>query len=85
MRVTMQEDVHLLWRPVRRNMHKPEPQCAPDDVLRERPLQMAVAISADHEHGRTDSAQGFEEIRRANVAEVPDFIRVARELENDVR
>ena len=48
----------------------------------QRPFQIIVAISTDHGHGPTGRAQFVEDPFRTNIAEMPDFIGIARQRFN---
>ena len=60
-------------------MLQPKFQSVADKIDNQRPLEIAVAISADDRHHRTDRAQLVENSFRANIAEVPDLVRISRQ------
>src|SRR5437016_14198238 len=77
MRVPMQEHVDIFRRVLRRNVHEPEADPVSFQIDNERPFKIAVAISAYDCYRRTDGLQRLQNTRRANIAEMPDFIRAA--------
>lgn len=79
MRVSMENDVNILGRMVRRNMDEPKSHAVPFQIDEERPLEIAVAISANDGDGRPDRLDRAQDTRRAEVAEVPDFISARRQ------
>jgi len=50
----MENDVNILGRMVRRNMDEPKAHAVPFQIDQERPLEIAVAISANDGDGRPD-------------------------------
>lgn len=78
--VAVQQHVHIFRRLDRRDMHKAKLHAPAFEIEHERPCGMAVAIPAHNRHGRTELTQLFENRRRADIAQVPDFIRVRGQL-----
>ena len=74
--VTVQNDIDVLRNAVGRNMSKTEPNAASFQIDCERPIEIAVAISANHGHWRTKRLDGLQDAWRANIAEVPDLVGV---------
>ena len=50
-----------------------------------RPLEIAVAVSAHNNHGRSDRPQLVENRFRANIAKMPDLISVFGHLRHALR
>ena len=83
--MTMQNNINIFGRTLRRNVLQSKLQSTADKIDNQRPLEIGVAISANDCDRRTDRAQFVQNPFRANVAEVPGFIRVAREIDNFLR
>src|SRR5205814_3916965 len=66
----------IIRRMIRRNMLQTEFQPTAHKVENQWPLEIAVAISAHNDHGRSDRPQFVEDCFRANIAKMPDFISV---------
>jgi len=82
MRVTVQHNTDIFPRKrsgLRRNVHKAKANASAHKIDNWRPVRTAVAISAHHCHRRTDGAQFIENPCRANIAEMPNLIRVSRQ------
>jgi catechol 2,3-dioxygenase-like lactoylglutathione lyase family enzyme len=73
-RVPVQENIDILRWSIRRNVLQAEFQPASRKVENQRPLEIAVAISAHNDHGRSNRPQLIKNRFRANIAKVPDFI-----------
>lgn len=67
---------------LRRNVNKAKFYSAAHKIDNQRPFEIAVAISTDHRHGPAGRAQLIEDPFRTNIAEMPDFIRVVRKIDN---
>ena len=78
-RVPVQDHVHVFWRAFRRNVDELKTHAVPFQVNCQRPIEIAVAIAADDGDGRPKCLDCLKNGRRANVAEMPDLIRVGRE------
>jgi len=72
----MQENIDIIRRMIRRNVLQSEFQTASHKVNDQRPLEIAVAISAHKRNARTNRAQFVENRFHANIAKVPDFIGI---------
>ena len=83
--MTMQNNIDIIGRKIWRNMLQPEFQSAASKIDNQRPLGIAVAISAHNRNRRADRLQITRNGRLADVAEMPDLIRLAREIENFLR
>jgi len=70
-----------LWRDVL----QPKFQSAADKIDNQRPLIIAVAISAHDRDWRTNRAQLVENSFRAKITKVPDLIRAFRQRFNHRR
>ena len=68
MRVTVQQNIDIVRRPVRRNMLQPKFQSAARKIDNQRPFIVAVAVSAYHRYGRANRAQLIQNSLRANIA-----------------
>jgi hypothetical protein len=85
MRVTMHENINIVRRTLRRDVLQPELQTAPRKIDNQRPIEIAVAISA-HDHQRASSgAQFVQDPLRANVADMPDLVRFPSKTDHLLR
>jgi hypothetical protein len=80
--MTMQNNIDIFRRTVWRNMLQPKSQSAPDKIDHERPIEIGVAVAAHDHDRRADRAQFIENCFRANVAKMPDFIRIRCQIDN---
>jgi hypothetical protein len=83
--MTMQNNIDIVRRSLRRNMNQSKLQTFAHKVDNERPVHVPVAISAYHSQRRTDLFQIERDRRLAHIAQVPNLIRVRRHLENLLR
>jgi hypothetical protein len=84
-RVTVQENVDIIGRSIRRNVLQLEFQTASHKIADQWPFEIAVTISPDNDHPRSDRAQLVKNRFCANVAKMPDLISVLRHLPHAVR
>jgi hypothetical protein len=84
-RVPVHENIDIIRRSIRRNVLEPEFQCTSLKVENQRPLEIAVAVSAHNDHGRSDRPQFVENRFGANIAKMPDLISVIRHLRHALR
>ncbi len=78
--MAVQQHVHLGRSALGRDMHEAEADSVSANVLHERPRFLAIAISLNHENGRSKLAHGLQHGRIADVAQMPDFIRALRQF-----
>ena len=81
----MQENIDILRRSIRRNVLEPEFQPTARKVDDQRPLGIAVAISAHNRDARSNVTQLIKNRFGANIAKVPDLISVLRHLPHALR
>ena len=74
----MQDNIDIFRRSLRRNMLQTKSQTAAHKIDNHRPVMVAVAISAYDHDGRTDLLDRFQDGRRTNVTQMPDFIGAFR-------
>lgn len=74
MGVSVQNDVDIFRDVIRRNVHEPTPDPVPFQINRERPVEIAVAISAHDRDRRPERLDRLQDSRVANIAQMPDFI-----------
>jgi hypothetical protein len=80
--MTVQNHINIFPRKrsgLRRNVHKTKANASARKIDNERPIRIAVAISAHHCHREPNGAQFIQNPFRANIAEMPNFIRVSRQ------
>jgi hypothetical protein len=85
MGVTMQNNIDIVGQHIGWNMFQPKSQALSLKIDNQRPLGIAVAISAHNRDRRADRAQFIQNDFRTNIAEMPNFIRVARKIDNFLR
>ena len=83
--MTMQSNIDIIGRHIRRNMFQPKSQTAACKIHNQRPLGIAVAIPAHNRDRSADPAQFVQNDFRAHIAQVPDLVRVARQIDNFLR
>jgi hypothetical protein len=81
----VQENIDILRRSIRRNVLQAEFQPVSHKIDDKRPLEIAVAVSAHNDHGRSDRSQFVENRFRANIAKMPDLISVFGHLPHALR
>lgn len=67
----------LRWK-----MLEPEAFLAADKIDNQRPIKIAVAISAHHGDARGNGAQFIQNSLRANVAQMPNLVRARSKMDN---
>ena len=82
MRMTVQDNTDIFRRTLRRNVHKAKANASTHKIDNERPVRIAVAISAHHCHRQPNGAQFIQNPFRANIAEMPDLVRALRQFDN---
>ena len=83
--VTMQNNIDILRRTLGWNVLKPNFLSGAHKIDNQRPIEVTVAISANDSHRRTDRAQLIENPFRANIAKMPNFIRISRQYRQFLR
>ena len=83
--MTMQHNIDIVRRIRRRNVHQPKLQTFSLKIDNQRPVFVPIAIPAHNRQRQADRLQIERDRRFANVAQVPDLIRVAREIDNLLR
>jgi hypothetical protein len=84
-RVPVQENIDIIRRSIRWNVLKSEFQPTSRKVQNQRPLEIAVAVSAHNDHGRSNRPQFVENRFGANIAKMPDFMSVCGHLPHVLR
>jgi len=75
-RMSVQENIDIIRRMVRWNVLQAEFQPTSGKVENQRPLEIAVAISAHNRDARSNRPQLIKNRFRANIAKMPDLIGV---------
>ena len=83
--MTMQNNIDIVRRNIGRNMHEPKLQSLSRKIDNQRPIRVPVAIATDHSQRRADCAQVVSDRRLAHIAQMPNFIRLARQIDNLLR
>ena len=81
----VQENIDVIRRMIRRNVLQAEFQPTSHKVENQRPLEIAVAISAHNRDARSNRKQFVENRFRANIAKMPDLISVFGHLLHALR
>jgi len=83
--MTMQNNIDIIGRNIRRNMLQPKFQSITLKIDNQGPFRIPIAIPAHHSHSRADCAQVTQDRWLADVAQMPDLVRIRREIENFLR
>lgn len=83
--MTMQDNIDIVRRNFRRNMHEPELQALALKIDHERPVFIPIAIPANNGERRANRFQVERDRRLANIAKVPDLVRLAGKIDNLLR
>src|SRR5205823_11214587 len=78
-------NIDIIRRSIRWNVLQPEFQPASRQIPNQRPLEIAVAISAHNDHGRSNRPQFVKNRFRANIPKMPDLISVFDHLPHALR
>src|SRR5262249_15884188 len=71
--VPVQKNIDIIRGMIRRDVLQADFQPISHKIENQRPLEIAVAISAHNDHGRSDRPQLVENRFRANIAKMPDL------------
>ena len=80
--MTMQDNIDIVGRNSRRNMLQPKLQTRTGKIDNQRPVRIPIAIAAHHGERRADRLEIIDDRRLANVAEMPDLVRLAGKIQN---
>ena len=83
--MTMQYNIDIVRRILRRNVDEPELQTLAGKIDNQRPVFVPVAISANNGQRRADRFEIERNGGFTNVTEVPDLVRVCRQIDNLLR
>ena len=83
--MTMQNNINFLGRPLRRKVPEPETFLAADKIDNQRPIKIAVAISAHDGDARSNGTQLIQNSLRANIAQMPNLVRARSKIDNGWR
>jgi len=83
--MTMQNNIDITRRICRRNMDESELQTFARKIDNQRPVRVPIAIATNDNQWRTDRFEIERDCRFADVAEMPNLIRIAREIDNLLR
>jgi hypothetical protein len=84
-RVAMQNNINILGRSLRRNVLESDTFLAADKIDHQRPLKIAVAISAHDGDARGNGTQFIQNSLRANIAQMPNLVRARSKIDNSWR
>ena len=80
--MTMHNNIDIIGRSVRRNVHKPKLQTFAGKIDYQRPVGVPIAIAAHNGEGRTKRFQIEGDGRFANIAQVPNLVCLAGKMDN---
>jgi len=80
--MTMQNNINIAWRNFRRNMDQPEFQTFAGKINNQWPVLVPITISTNNRQRRSDRFEIESDRGFANVAQMPDLIRVGRKIAN---
>jgi hypothetical protein len=83
--VTVQDNIDIFRRSLGRNVLKTKLQSTADKIDNQRPLVIAIAISAHDRDRRPNRAKLIQNAFRANVPKVPNLIGISRKIDNILR
>ena len=83
--MTMQNNIDIIGRNIWRNMFQPKSQALSLKIDNQRPLGIAVAVSAYNRDRRADRAQLVQNDFLADIAKMPDLVRAACKIDNFLR
>jgi len=83
--VTVQDNIDITRRKIRRNMLQPKFQSITLKIDNQGPVFVPITVPAHNRDRRPKRLQITRNGRLADVAEMPDLIRLAREIENFLR
>ena len=72
----VQDHIDILGRPFRWNVNQAKPEAVSVQVDRKGPIGIAVTISPHDGDGRSERLDCLENSRVANIAEMPNFVRI---------
>ena len=81
----MQNNIDIVRRNVGRNMLQPKFQTFAGKIDNQRPIRIPIAIPAHDSERRPDCFQIIRDRRLANIAQMPDLVRVTRKIDNLLR
>ena len=83
--MTMQNNIDIVRHHIGRNVDQPKLQPFADKIENQRPIFVPIAIPAHNRERRTDCFEIERDCRFANVAQMPDLVRIARKIDNLLR
>ena len=83
--MTMQDNIDIIERNIWRNMFQPKSQALSLKIDNQRPLGIAVTVSAHDRDSRSDCTQLIQNHWLAHIAQMPDLVRLARKIDNFLR
>jgi hypothetical protein len=83
--VAVQENIDIIWQSIGRNVLQTEFQPVSHTIDNQRPLEIAVAISAHKRNARSDRPQFIKNRFRANITKMPDFIGILGHFDHIIR
>lgn len=80
--MTMQDNIDIVRRNIRRNVHEAKLQAFALEIDNQWPILVPIAVPAHDRERRTDRFQVERDRRLANVAQMPDLVRLARKIDD---
>jgi hypothetical protein len=82
MRVAVEKELHLGWREARWNVDEMDAEAFEIEIERQWPASVTVAISAHNAQRASRPLDQVFDLRPANIAEMPDFIRIGERVKD---
>ena len=80
--MAMQHNINIVRRIFRRDMDEPKFQTLALKIDSERPVFVPIAIPANNRQRRTERFQVESDRGFANIAQMPNFVRLLRKIDN---
>jgi len=80
--MTVQHNINIIGRIFRRNVHQPKLQSISRKIDNQGPILIPIAVAAHNRQPRTNRLEIQCDRRFANIAQMPDLVRLVRKIEN---
>ena len=80
--MTMQNNINTIRGNFRWNMHQPEFQALALEINDQRPVFVPIAVTPNNGEWQSDRFEIERDGRLANIAQMPDLVRIAGQIDN---
>jgi len=80
--MTMQNNIDMVRWNIRRNVHEPELQAFTGEIDNQWPVRVPVAVAPDNGQWGTDNSQIIRDRRFADIAQMPNLVRLVGKIDN---